>query len=363
MATIEPMPNNKSNSVNLTFLGDIAFSDRFQELLEAGADPFAEVKPLLKNADGVVGNLEVVAFGLAQNMLKRPRIGTSLKALDELKNLHLNLVSLATNHFYDNLEEGFLNTVNKLNELGIQHVGSDLDSVKAKQPVVLEIKGWRFGFVNFVHEDTHPSLPEDASVHTNFFELEEVVSQIKELKPKVDRVIALLHWGGKTDYGYLPHKEQLEQAKRIIEAGADAIVGCHTHTFQTHEVISGKPVFYSLGNFCFSDIHCDGGVYTVRDSGKKGGLLNLSFYEDGRVEHRVDPICNQDNRIILKPTLAKEYRCWQRYFKFTKLLPGGFELYYWGLKRMEPIFYYSQLNSISVPQIAINKLKKLLRLK
>ncbi|MBP9151278.1 MAG: CapA family protein [Flavobacteriales bacterium] len=363
MAIIEPMPSNKRNSVTLTFLGDIAFNDRFQELLEAGVDPFAEVKPLLEKADGVVGNLEVVAFGSAQNMLKRPRIGTSLKALDELRNLHLKLVSLATNHFYDNLEEGFLTTVNKLNELGIQHVGSNLDSKKAKEPAILEIKGWQFGFVNFVHADTHPSLPDDASVHTNFFELEEVVSQVKSLKPKVDRVIALLHWGGKTDYGYLPHKEQLAQAQRIIEAGADAIVGCHTHTFQTHEIINGKPVYYGLGNFCFSDIHCDGGVYTVRESGKKGGLLNLTFFDDGRVEHWVHPIYNQDHKILLKPELAREFKWWQRYFNITKVLPFGFALYYWGLRRIEPIYYYSQLSNVSIPQIAINKLKKLVKLK
>ncbi|MCF8463884.1 MAG: CapA family protein [Flavobacteriales bacterium] len=357
------MSTNKSTSVNLTFLGDIAFSDRFQELLEAGEDQFVEVKPLLEKSDCVIGNLEVVAFGSAQNMLKRPRIGTSLKALNELKNLHVKLVSLATNHFYDNLEEGFLNTTNKLKELDIKHVGSDIDPIKAKDPAILDVKGWRFGFVNFVHTDTHPSLPDDASVHTNFFELEEVVSQIKRLKPKVDRVIALLHWGGKTDYGYLPHKEQLKQAKRIIEAGADAIVGCHTHTFQTHDVINGKPVYYSLGNFCFSDIHCDGGVYTVRESGKKGGLLNLTFFENGKVNHKVNPIYNQNHKIVLKPTLAKEFRWWQTYFEVTKLFPGGFALYYWGLKRIEPIFYYSQLNKISVSQIALNKLKKLLKLK
>ena len=353
----------RADSIRIKFLGDVAFSDAFQTLIEQGADPFKAVKPSLQDADAVVGNLEVVAFGSAQNMKKRPRIGTSLKALDELKNLNLDLVTLATNHFYDNLREGFENTVTKLNELGIQYLGSDVDKEKAKQPAILEIQGWKVGFINFVHPDTHPSLPDDADVYTNFFDLDEICKRIKDLKPRVDRVVALMHWGGKTDYGYFPHDEQLPQAKAIIEAGADALIGCHTHSFQVCEEINGKPVYYSLGNFCFADIHCDGGIYYVRNSGKKGGIVQLNFREDGKVEHSVEPIANADHKIVPVPALASEYRSWNRWFRLARVVPGGYSVYYWGLKRIEPVYYHAQLNNTTVSAVAWNKVLKVLRLR
>lgn len=355
--------DKKPDSIKIKFLGDVAFSDAFQTLIEEGADPFKAVKPTLHDADAVVGNLEVVAFGSGQNMNKRPRIGTSLTALNELKNLNLDLVTLATNHFYDNLKEGFENTTAKLDELGIRFTGSHIDQEKAKEPAVLEINGWKVGFVNFVHEDTHPSLPEDADVYTNFFKVEDVVQRIKALKPNVDRVVALMHWGGKTDYGYFPHDEQLPQAKAIVNAGADALIGCHTHSFQVSEQIDGKPVYYSLGNFCFADIHCDGGVYTIRNSGKKGGIVSLVFHQNGKVDHSVEPIANVDHQIVPAPELANEYKSWNRWFRVARIIPGGYSFYYWALRRIEPVYYHAQLNNTTVTRVAVNKLLKLLRLK
>lgn len=349
----------RRQSIRIKFIGDVAFNDDFQKRIEQAEDPFNEVKSTLRDADLVVGNLEVVAFGSAQNMMKTPRIGTSLEALNELKNLNLGLVTLATNHFYDNLREGFVNTVNKLTELGIAYVGSNVDREKAGEPAILEVGGWKVGFVNFVHPDTHPSLPEAADVYTSIFDLDKIVSAIKKLRPNVDRVVALMHWGGKTDYGYFPHQEQLAQAKAIIDAGADALIGCHTHTFQVSEVINGKPVYYSLGNFCFADIHCDGGIYYVRNSGKKSGIVALEFFEDGSVTHAVEAIANVDNRIVFHPELNATYRWWNFLFRIVRKVPSGYPVYYWALRRVEPIYYHAQLNNITVAQVALNKLLKI----
>ena len=44
--------------------------------------------------------------------------------------------------------------------------------------------------------------------------------------------------------------QQLE-AHALIDAGADAIVGHHTHTLQTIEKYREKPIYYSIGNFIF----------------------------------------------------------------------------------------------------------------
>lgn len=346
--------------IRIKFIGDVSFNDQYISLLESGTNPFEAVLPLLQDADFVVGNLECGVKGTGENLNKRPRIGTTEKALESLKKLNLDLVTLANNHIYDNLEEGFDRTVSKLQQLGIAHIGATREKQAQFAPHVLERNGWRVGFLNYVHADTHPQIPTSAEVFVNQFDMWQIIADVKKLKQKVDRVVLLLHWGGKTDYGYFPHKQQVEQAKRLVAAGADAIVGCHTHSFQTHDTFDRKPVFYSLGNFCFADIHCDdGGFFAVRDSGKKGAVLSLTFTAE-KVMSETHPFYNQN--LILEPrkAMASEFARWQFAYFFVKTLPFGFRFYYWALKRIEPIFYYSQLNNISISSIAFNKLKRLL---
>ena len=45
---------------------------------------------------------------------------------------------------------------------------------------------------------------------------------------------------------------QTETAKEYIDAGADAIIGGHSHCLQGIEYYDGKPILYSLGNFWFT---------------------------------------------------------------------------------------------------------------
>jgi capsule synthesis protein PGA_cap len=56
----------------------------------------------------------------------------------------------------------------------------------------------------------------------------------------------------------LPTPDQRRWARRMAEAGADLIVGHHPHVLQPFEAIGGVPVFYSLGNFLFSDMYWRG---------------------------------------------------------------------------------------------------------
>jgi hypothetical protein len=59
-----------------------------------------------------------------------------------------------------------------------------------------------------------------------------------------------------------PRPEDRAIAGRLIKNGADAVVGHHPHVVRGVELIDGKPIFYSLGNYFFSDIPApsEGGV-------------------------------------------------------------------------------------------------------
>lgn len=53
------------------------------------------------------------------------------------------------------------------------------------------------------------------------------------------------------EYDAYPQDYQTKIATDCFNAGADLILGAHTHCLQGISYISGKPVFYSLGNFVF----------------------------------------------------------------------------------------------------------------
>lgn len=344
--------------IRIRFVGDISFNDGYIEELEKGNNPFAAIEPLLKDTDLAVGNLECLAKGSAQNENKVPRIHTSVQALDALKQLNFGLVSLATNHVYDNLKEGFELSVNKLDELGINYLGASVEESKAATPYIFESKGWKIGFLNFVHEDTNPKIPQGADVYPNLYRADKIASAIAELKTKVDKVVLLLHWGGKCDYGYFPHQEQVRHAKRFIDAGADAIVGHHTHTFQAHIEYKTAPVYFSLGNFCFDDIRNGDSIWPIRESGRKSGVLELKFEGDS-VRHSVLPFRIDGLRLTPEPNLINEFKKWQSRFWWVWNMPGGFSIYYYLLKRWEPVHFHAQLHNTSMLGVAIQKVKRI----
>lgn len=348
--------------IRIRFVGDISFNNRYVELLESGAKPFDAISPVLKDADLTVGNLECLAAGGAENEKKVPRIKTSAKALNALKDLNLGLVTLATNHVYDNLKTGFENSIQKLNELDISYLGASTDKIEAGLPHVFEKDGWKIGFLNYVHEDTNPKLPEGADVYPNMFWMHQIIEDIMRLKEEVDKVVVLLHWGGKCDYGYFPHQEQIGQAKQMIDAGTDAIIGHHTHTFQSHMVYKNAPIYFSLGNFCFDDITNGKSVWPIRESGRKSGVVELEF-SDEKTEHRIFPFRLDGLEVKPDDALKSEFAKWQRRFNLIRNLPGGYAFYYYLLKRWEPVHFHAEQQNTTMTGVAIQKVKRIFGLK
>ena len=64
--------------------------------------------------------------------------------------------------------------------------------------------------------------------------------------------ILYAHWGLEEKHQIV--EDQMRLARMAIDAGFDAVVGCHGHVIQPYEEYKGKPIFYGLGNFIFGDI-------------------------------------------------------------------------------------------------------------
>jgi poly-gamma-glutamate synthesis protein (capsule biosynthesis protein) len=159
-----------------------------------------------------------------------------------------DVMSVATNHIKNSGNLGLFSTLDNLRRVGIAPVGAGSNLEEALQPVVLTVKGVRFGIVSlgmvepmaFAGADT-PGI----AVLTN----ENLRSAIVAARKVSDVVIAMPHWGPEDTPN--PDHYQSRFAPAIVEAGADLVVGNHTHVVQAVQEINGITVFYGLGNFVF----------------------------------------------------------------------------------------------------------------
>ena len=81
----------------------------------------------------------------------------------------------------------------------------------------------------------------------------------------------------------MPEENQVKLARKMIDAGADAVIGAHPHIPQTVDWYRGKPIVYSLGNFVFNYYPHDPPAYF-------GWIVRLTIGKDGRVEMKTKAV-------------------------------------------------------------------------
>lgn len=197
--------------------------------------------------------------------------------VDVLKQLDVDIVSLANNHVYDYGEDALLDTMDTLTQAGIPFVGAGKNLEEAKKIVYFTANGWKIAIVAATQIERSyaytKEATEDAPGVLKTLNPDKFVEVIQEADKNSDYVIAYPHWGteGTNTYG----ADQQELAEAFVEAGADAIIGAHTHCLQGITSIDGVPVIYSLGNFWFNGRTIETGIAQVRI--QKDGSLRFRF--------------------------------------------------------------------------------------
>ncbi|NVN94328.1 MAG: CapA family protein [Bacteroidetes bacterium] len=310
--------------VNVSFLGDISLNDNYVTLYKEGINPFSNLNPYLKKTDLIIGNLECFSKGdFGENKLKNPRLTTTIETLNYLKLIKLNVACLANNHVYDHLEDGFKKTTDFLQNNEISFLGASYEKGKESEPKIIEKDDLKIGLFNYVTEDTHPNLPSNASVFLNIFNLDKALIDIKSIKNRVNHLVILFHWGGSVEGGNYPDWYQITISRKLIDAGADLIIGHHSHTLQPYEEYKGKYIFYSLGNFCISNFSIGNKDYNYYNYNYISAIPTFTF----------------DNKIKLKKILFIQnfetyYKVTDTSFKFI-LKKTFFKLFI----RFKPFFY------------------------
>jgi len=343
------------NSIaKISFLGDIALNDDYILLKKDKKKPFKEVSSFLKDSNYVIGNLECMLQGKdGENELKIPRLKTTLETFNYLNEINLNCALLAHNHIYDNLVDGYIKTIDFLNKNQIDSLGAGLSRKEACQPLIKTINDLEFCFLNYVTLDTNPKLPNDSKIYLNELEKDNVLNDIKKYRKNCDYIILLFHWGGGHEGGNFPEMYQSVLAKRFIDKGADLIIGNHSHTFQPYEIYKGKYIFYSLGNFCFSNI--DEFQYEINQNRATKSIILTIHFSKNNYSIDIKPIKNNNSYIENDNKLLYEYDKRQKIFSLMKNSKFLWISYHYYHKYLFPIYYYFLGNNRN----PIDRLKKI----
>ena len=184
--------------------------------------------------------------------------------VENLSALGVDIVGLANNHVYDYGNEALLDTFDTLDEANIPYVGAGRNLAEASAPYYMEIEGKTIAFVAASRAEKYkmtPQATENSAGILRCYDTALFDAEIEEADANADYVIALVHWG--TEYSTELEQVQLDAAKEYIDAGADAIIGAHSHCLQGMEFYNDVPIVYSLGNYWFNEKTLDTMLVTL----------------------------------------------------------------------------------------------------
>lgn len=195
------------------------------------AYPFRKVGEILKRTDLFFINLENPIV----TDCPRQKTGFKFCAREEMVEgltfAGVDIASVANNHTRNYGQDGLEETTKILKENKIDTVGLGNFVIKKKG-------GMTFGFLGFDFFSKDPK--------------EEDFNLIEKSDKKVDTLFVSVHWG--MEYKDKPSNLQRKWAKKMVEKGADVIIGHGPHWVQEREEVNGIPVYYSLGNFVFDQM-------------------------------------------------------------------------------------------------------------
>ena len=226
------------------------------------------VRDVIEGADIAMANFE----NPAPNSWRWHTSDTTFTAdptlIDGLVDAGLDYVSIANNHIGDAGDDGILQTISNLRKRGLKYSGAGKDATAARKPAILEANGTKVGILAYdaIAPKAHAATGEPGSAKLSLGNVKADIKKARKAGAQV--VIVFPHWG--TEYKYSPFPNQQRLARRILDAGADMIIGNHAHYAAAVEIYKGKPIWYALGNFVFDQ--------TWSEPTMEGITLELTFH-------------------------------------------------------------------------------------
>ena len=179
-----------------------------------------------------------------------PVMGAPAEFAEAVAAAGLDAVSVANNHSYDQMAAGLDDTLRALGGVGVGAVGASAEEGSTAGPLVIARDGVRVAFVAFTERVNRG--PATRGPHVLVARYEDALAQrvLERAREVADVVVLSIHWSH--DFVDSPRIAQRQRARRLVDAGADLIVGHGPHVLQTVERFEtprgDAVVAYSLGN-------------------------------------------------------------------------------------------------------------------
>ncbi len=265
LPTPEPSPSPEpvyqqdgSIEITLTAVGDVTIGRNVQhkgtsifekELKKQKGDPnfiFRNVKQIFAEDDLTIANFEGVLADTYSIPSSKKNNDFLFLASPEYANVlrdnSVEVVTMENNHINDFGEDGINSTIAAMENAGVVWVNK---SHMAK----VDIQGVRIGMLAY---QIVPPLRSD-EMQADALQAQ-VASDIARAKQSCKIVIVSFHWGKELDYS--PRNEspyrQVTLGRAAIDAGADLVLGHHSHRINPIEKYNGRYIVYSLANCSFA---------------------------------------------------------------------------------------------------------------
>ncbi len=268
--------DRRQDTVSIVFAGDVMLDGGPGHAIVHGNDPFQEFAAIFHNADIAVCNLECVVGEGGEQVLKPYTFRGPRESIPLLKK-YFTAVNVANNHSGDFGKEAFLDQLTLLKKADLPYFGGGANRQEAYQPLILNRHGLRIALLGFNRFPPKSFAAGEHEPGTAWLDEDDVLKAIKAAHEEhhAQIVIPYLHWG--KEYRPEPTAEQKELSRRLIDAGASAIIGAHQHVTQTIDIYKGRPIVYSLGNMVFDYFPADPEVWT-------GWIVELTFNNPAQVD-------------------------------------------------------------------------------
>lgn len=268
-----------STMITITAVGDVTIGRNVQysgasifekELKKQGGDInfiFRNVKDIFSEDDLTIANFEGVLAD--EYTIPSNKKGNSFLFLgppsytEALKNNSVEAVTMENNHVGDFGQDGIDSTIAAMESAGILWANKS-------HIAYFEAQGIRVAML------AYQTLNQNISSN----ELKDLVAEdITIAKQTCDVVTVSFHWGEELDYA--PRENQIMLGRAAIDAGADLVLGHHSHRINPIEYYKGRYIVYSLANCSFAGNNKPSDMFTfifqVRFKVKDGEIVGTPF--------------------------------------------------------------------------------------
>lgn len=262
------------DQVTLSFVGDVGFAKGYATINKYrsnGEDIHKSIDDgvlsLMQSSDIMMANNE---FPYSDRGTPTPNKTFTFRAdprdVHIMKDMGVDIVGLANNHAYDYGPDALIDTIDTLNDARLPFVGAGKNIDEAMQPAYFHVNGNVISIVAATQierlgsPDTKEATADSPGV-LRTLDPAKAVQAIKTASENSDFTVMFVHWG--TESTDLVEKSQRDLAKAYVDAGADLVIGAHSHCLQGIDYIDDVPIFYSLGNFWFNSKTLDTCIVTA----------------------------------------------------------------------------------------------------